>query len=254
MSVGTAYFKSLQFIWKITNYSQQKVKNEPGKRITSQAFTAECESDLKFFLKFYPQGTGKSDDTEVTNCEKWTSLYLQAEGSKKYTNSHHVEFSILDADGEKFCIDHFHKKIPMNFGNSKYIRLTDLENPANNLLPNDTLTICCRVEETKSKTEGECNCLMDEPETRLGRDFAALLDDKFADFVFKVENEKIAAHKAILASRNQIFAAMFEHGTQKTNETEIKGMTPTAFKALIRFIYTSQQSWEFGTRTLGDSR
>ena len=243
MSVGTAYFKSLQFIWKITYYSQQKVKNEPGKRIMSQAFTAECEGDLKFFLKFYPQGTGKSDDTEVTNCEKWTSLYLQAEGSKKYTNSHHVEFSILDADGEKFCIDHFHKKIPMNFGNSKYIRLTDLENPANNLLPNDTLTICCRVEDTQSKTEGDCNCQIEKPETpqaRLGRDLAALLNDKFADFVFKVENVKIPAHRAILAARSPVFDAMFQYDMKenKTNETEITDVTPAAFRALLQFIYT----------------
>jgi speckle-type POZ protein len=74
----------------------------------------------------------------------------------------------------------------------------------------------------------------------LVRDFAALLDDKFADFVFKVENEKIPAHRVILAARSPVFAAMFQHDMQenKTNETDVTDVTPDAFKALLRFIYT----------------
>ena len=88
---------------------------------------------------------------------------------------------------------------------------------------------------------------IEEPQTKrarlqLGQDLASLLDDKFADFVFKVENEKISAHKVILAARSPIFAAMFQHDMKenKTNETEIKDETPAAFKALLRFIYTGQ--------------
>ena len=41
----------------------------------------------------------------------------------------------------------------------KFIRVIYLENPANNLLLNDTLTTCCRVQETKSETE-ECDYLI----------------------------------------------------------------------------------------------
>ena len=65
-------------------------------------------------------------------------------------------------------------------------------------------------------------------------------EQKFADFVFKVENEKIAAHRAILAARSPVFDAMFQHDMleKKTNETEIKDVTPAAFKALLQFIYT----------------
>jgi speckle-type POZ protein len=146
---------------------------------------------------------------------------------------------------EKFGILHTHRKIPINRGFAKFIRLTHLENPVNNLLPDDTLTICCRVEETESETEGHCNCHIEKPETRqsrrkLAQNLAALLDDKFTDFVFKVENEKIAAHRAILAARSPVFAAMFQHDMKenKTNEAEIEDVTPAAFKALLQFIYT----------------
>jgi speckle-type POZ protein len=239
-------FKILEFTWKISNYSTQKLNNEPGKSICSQSFPADCEGDLKFRLKFYPQGDVQSDDNEVPNGEKWTSVYLKAEGSKIYDTSHRVEFSVLDADGEKFGIDHFHRKISSCWGYPKFVRLADLENPANNLLLNDTLTICCRVEATESKIEeDDCNCLMEKTETTRARrkvceDLAKVLDEKYADFVFKVKNEKIAAHKVILAARSPVFDAMFQHDMKenKTNEAEITDVTPAAFKALLKFIYT----------------
>ena len=58
--------------------------------------------------------------------------------------------------------------------------------------------------------------------------------------MFKVENEKIAAHRAILAARSPVFDAMFQHDMleKKTNETEMKDVTSAAFKALLQFIYT----------------
>ena len=241
-------FKLIEFTWKIANFSQKKSKNGPGKLICSQAFPADSEGDVKFTLQFYPQGRVKSGDTEVTNGEKWASLYLNAESSKNYDTTYHVELSILDAGGEKFGIRHLarHQKIPIGHRFSKFIRLTDLENSANNLLPNDTLTICCRVEETQSKTE-ECKCVIEYPQTTIARrklvdDFIKLENKKYADFVFKVENEKISAHKVILGARSPVFDAMFQHDMKenKTNETEITDVTPAAFKALLRFIYTGE--------------
>jgi speckle-type POZ protein len=248
MSESTYTFKSREFTWNIANFSQQKLRNGPGKCIRSQYFSTGLENDLSFVLHFYPQGYVKSGVvvSEVSNGGKWASLFLQTKNFKTYTTSHRFEFSILDADGETFDSYHLHKKIPFkgNWGFTKFIRLADLENPANNLLPNDTLTICCRVEGTKSETE-TCNCLIEEPPTKIARrklseGLALITDDKFADFVFKVENEKIGAHRVILAARSPVFAAMFQHDMQetKTNETEITDVTPAAFRALLRFIYT----------------
>ena len=248
-------FKSLKFTWKITNFSQQKLKNGPGKWIRSRAFSVGCEADMKFILQFYPQGEVQSGATEVTNGEKWASLYLVIACNKTYETSHLIEFSILDADGETLCSCHFHKKNPFNskYGYPKLIRLTKLENPANKLLTNDTLTICCRVEETKSKTE-ECKCQIEEPKTTqtrcvLSEGLASITD---ADFVFKVGSEKIAVHRALLAARSPVFAAMFQQDMQqkKTNEIEVKYEAPAAFKALLRFIYTGRCQVEISTKEL----
>ena len=172
---------------------------------------------------------------------------MQAKGSQKYNNSHHVEFSILDENGKKFGIHHMHSPIPIDLGFQEFIRLADLENPANNLLPNNTLTICCRVQDTKELEKEEDNQIdqIEELQTKrarlqLGQDLASLLDDKSADFIFKVENEKIQAHRAILKARSPVFAAMFQHEMEenKTNEAEIEDVTPAAFRAFLRFIYT----------------
>jgi speckle-type POZ protein len=197
---------------------------------------------LSFTLEFYPQSCFQSSDNEASNWETWASLILMAQSSKTYDTCHHFELSILDADGEKFGIRHSLQKLPIGWGCSKFIRLSDLEHPANNLLPDDTLTICCRVEESKSE---KCNCQKEQPQTTIARsklceDLASITDDKFADFVFKVGNVKIPAHRVILAARSPVFAAMFQHDMteNKTNETEITDVTPAAFKALLRFIYT----------------
>ena len=253
MSERKTFCKSLEFTWKIENYSQQKLKKGPGEWISSKSFLVDTRN-VGFHVKFYPQGNVKSNDNE-----KWASLDFM-KFRNEWTTSHHVEISILDADGEKFSSSHFHRKITVksihnygirNFRNrfkkinfDKFIRVTDLENPVTNLLPNDTLTIFCRLEKTKNDSD-ICNCLMEKTATtrarrKLGQDLASLLDDKYSDFVFKVENVKIAAHRVILAARSPVFDAMFQHDMKekRTNETEIEDATPAAFKALLRFIYT----------------
>ena len=157
--------KLLEFTWKISKYSEQKLSNGPGRLICSQNLPANFKGNLKFQLGFGPHGV-----SEFSDGGEWTSLYLKTTGSDTYDTLHHFEFSIVDADGKKFGIRRFHKKIPAFVSYTMFLLQKDLENPANNLLPNDTLTICCRVEETKSKvvgvdlkeSEGCMNCDPDE--------------------------------------------------------------------------------------------
>jgi hypothetical protein len=103
MSEFTTGLKSIEFTWKVTNFSRQKLKNGPGKFIRSQAFPIGCEGDLKFTLIFYQQGYVQSGETE------WASLYLNTEGGKKYDTSHLIEFSVLDKNGEIWHFTHAQK-------------------------------------------------------------------------------------------------------------------------------------------------
>lgn len=57
-----------------------------------------------------------------------------------------------------------------------------------------------------------CDC-----ERPLGDSLLKLLDnDLHSDFIISVENENIPVHKAILAARSPVFAAMLSH--TETNE------------------------------------
>jgi hypothetical protein len=46
MSESRKTLKVIEFTWKVYSYSQQKLKNGPGKGIRSQAFSVDCEGDL----------------------------------------------------------------------------------------------------------------------------------------------------------------------------------------------------------------
>ena len=108
--------------WKIANYSQKTLKYGPGKKDQFAGLPRRLwmwlEVHFKLYdnrpqglwsslihtitialryaraiINYYPQGDVKSDDTEVTNGVKWTSLYLNTEGSKKFINSHLIYYS-----------------------------------------------------------------------------------------------------------------------------------------------------------------
>jgi speckle-type POZ protein len=67
---------------------------------------------------------------------------------------------------------------------------------------------------------------------------------KYADVTIKTGGREFLAHKAILASRSQVFDAMFQHSTKEklSNQVEIEDIHPDVFGQLLRFIYTGRLS------------
>jgi hypothetical protein len=63
-----------------------------------------------------------------------------------------------------------------------------------------------------------------------------------SDVTFKVEDESIRAHRAILAARCEKFRAMFLGNMREATAAEIKieGHSALAFKALLEYIYTDR--------------
>jgi speckle-type POZ protein len=153
--------------------------------------------------------------------------------------------AFLDVFGKKFRALRFHKEIPFpkDWGCEKFILKSELENPSNNLLPDDKLTILCRIEKTDSE---ECDCPNEDVQTRrirrrLVEDYATLLErETTSDVHFIVQNQKIPAHKTILVARSPVFAAMFQNEMQEksSNEVVVTDMEPDALKLMLQFIYT----------------
>jgi RCC1 and BTB domain-containing protein len=65
-------------------------------------------------------------------------------------------------------------------------------------------------------------------------------NDEFSDVIFKVDNDFVYAHKSILASRCEHFAALLRSGMRETVEGEITipNVTKPVFLLLMEYIYT----------------
>ena len=241
--------KSFQFTWQIANYSSRAQNCAPKRAIKSRPFVvSDEESSINFVSSFYPVDEARSEnDPNYGNA--WSGLFLEIESKVKYDGNYHIELAILDAVGKKFHARQFHRKIPFpNRGFRKFICQSELENPSNNLLPEDKLTILCRIEKTDSEDSKKCDCPDEDAQTlrnrrRLVEDYSTLLEkETISDVHFIVQNLKIAAHKAVLAARSPVFAAMFQNEMQEnsSNEVVVTDMEPDALKQMLQFIYTGR--------------
>lgn len=131
----------------------------------------------------------------------------------------------------------------------------DLEDPLyKDVIINDNLNVYCEIaqvhKETVSANAGNtkrANVL--NPFSDGGNVLQSHLETLFenamlSDVNFDVNGREFKAHKAILASRSEVFASMFKHATTEniTNRVVIKDIDPDVFQQLLRFIYTGRLS------------
>lgn len=65
------------------------------------------------------------------------------------------------------------------------------------------------------------------------------INDDYSDVTFIVENQRLPAHRVVLAARSEYFRALLYGGLSETNQSEIQLKIPLeAFKALLRYIYS----------------
>ncbi|KAL9923992.1 protein roadkill-like [Glossina fuscipes fuscipes] len=78
---------------------------------------------------------------------------------------------------------------------------------------------------------------------KLNEDLGKLFDsEKYSDVTVVVGDRSFRVHKAVLAARSDVFAAMFEHETIecKLNRVTINDIDPEVVIEMLRFIYTSE--------------
>ncbi|XP_066978684.1 BTB/POZ domain-containing protein 9-like isoform X1 [Macrobrachium rosenbergii] len=77
--------------------------------------------------------------------------------------------------------------------------------------------------------------------SNLAHDIGALyLNDEYSDVTLQVNGQTFHAHRVILAARSQYFRALLFGGLRESHqaEVEIKDTNLTAFKVLLKYIYT----------------
>jgi speckle-type POZ protein len=118
---------------------------------------------------------------------------------------------------------------------------------------NGKTTICCKIKSLARKhltvkSSQKKTQLTNTPTSR-DRDQQDLilceleeLFDKMplSDVTFIIRGQTFAAHKAILAMRSPVFAAMFLHPTKEvqTGEVKVDDIDPDVFQEVLRYVYT----------------
>ena len=238
--------KSVELIWKIPQYSHRKQIFASGKPTCSPDYVLKrngCSVTVSFDVELVCTSIDESSDVE-----KWISFFVCIKGEQLSQHVHHIQLALLDETGKEFICIHFHEKLPFScLGWKNFIQQSVLENPVNNLLPDDALTFSCRIEETDGESK-ICECPKETAQTigiwrQLVEDLGTLLENKTnSDVQFMVNKEKISAHRNILAARSPVFADLLRQKIQenKTKTIKIHDVQPGVFNELLQFIYTGQ--------------
>lgn len=180
----------------------------------------------------------------------YLSLYLLLVSCNKSEVRAKFKFSILNAKREETKAMESQRAYRFvqgkDWGFKKFIRRDFLLDEANGLLPDDKLTLYCEVSVVADSVNisGQNNAIQFKiPDCRLADDLGALFDQsKFSDVTLAANGAEFNAHKAILAARSAVFAAMFEHEMEekKHNRVEIRDMDKDVLGEILRFIYTGK--------------
>lgn len=229
------------FMWTINNFSF--CREEMGEVLKSSVFSAGTNDKLKWCLRINPKGLDEES-------KDYISLYLLLMASNKSEVRAKFKFSILNAQREETKAMESQRAYRFvqgkDWGFKKFIRRDFLLDESNGLLPDDKLTIFCEVSVLADcvNVSGQSNAVQFRvPKCRLSHDFGMLLDDqKLTDVVLVVDGKEFRAHKAILAARSRVFAAMFEHNMKekRLNKVDITDVTDQVLCEMLRFIYTGR--------------
>ncbi|XP_053698228.1 protein roadkill isoform X4 [Sabethes cyaneus] len=250
------------YMWTINNFSF--CREEMGEVLKSSTFSAGANDKLKWCLRVNPKGLDEES-------KDYLSLYLLLVSCNKSEVRAKFKFSILNAKREETKAMESQRAYRFvqgkDWGFKKFIRRDFLLDEANGLLPEDKLTIFCEViceyhpgdiyfhlcfrldlqvsvVADSVNISGQSNIIQFKvPECKLSEDLGILFDnEKFSDVTLAVGGREFQAHKAILAARSPVFAAMFEHEMEerKQNRVAITDVDHEVLKEMLRFIYTGK--------------
>ncbi|KAK1663981.1 hypothetical protein QYE76_052140 [Lolium multiflorum] len=224
-------------ILRIRGYSHTKAVVATGEHVVSCGFRVNGRT---WRIKCYPNGSTMEHADWIS-----VALIVEPEAAAAAPVNPWFSFSILDVDGKpvpehtstSYGIRGFTQP-GCNYGWAfhRFVRRFDLESSAH--LMNDGFAIRCDIKLMRAPSLRLEETFLDVPEPDLHAHLGLLLDTgEGADVEFKVGGETFAEHRCILAARSPVFKAELSSSTAGTC-VKIDDMDATAFRALLRFIYT----------------
>ncbi|XP_065206322.1 speckle-type POZ protein B-like [Planococcus citri] len=218
------------------NYSKPKSAENDGKSKNENDSKPKDDEYVALYLHLDPS-------SQCKNIFAKTKFSIVTENQKeaKSWDSSITEF-IVSADGPK--------PKRLSWGCAKFVQRCELLNPENNLLPNDTLTIFCKIEYSQvifTNTSHSSKSIPSRPalpNNRLSEDFGVLLkSNDFADALISANGVNYPVHRTILMARSPVFSAMFKYDDMQETETKcvnIPDIEENVLKELLRYIYTGK--------------
>ncbi|KAJ8678635.1 hypothetical protein QAD02_014422 [Eretmocerus hayati] len=235
-----------KYMWTISNFSFFW-NNRPQAYMDSPVFSTGVKEKIKWHLRLYPNGNFYASDNG------YIALYLYLESCDAPSIEAKCKFSLINSRREESNIRssrNCHKFVGIDphqrfTGLANFIRRDFVMDPANGLLPHDTLTVLCEIRACRGiinilgiSISSQLRIQKTQPD-----DFGALLDsEEFSDVSLIVGCREFRVHKAILAARSPVFLAMFKNDMKEKYENivEIPDIDERVMREVLRFIYAER--------------
>jgi len=224
----------------------------------SSPFHAEGDEKVKWKIGIYPFGRdyeecqAKDRDEEdcFTVCVKLVALPPDSRQKRsRPTITGRCGITLYDEKNKKLLAEEVAlglENFTINYESDGFWKMC----PQKDILNCESLSITITVEYGPSITstttpipQTKLSLPMDNEHSTMKEDFEHLYTSKMSsDVSFIFEDQEIRAHKAILAARSAVFAAMFNEDTDWSlmKKVVITDVFPDIFDALLCFIYTDQ--------------
>ncbi|XP_028617693.1 TD and POZ domain-containing protein 2-like [Grammomys surdaster] len=229
------------YVWSISNFSF--CTGGIWKKISSPVFSLEANNEVAWCLTVYPNGFDEES-------KGYLSVFLGLLSCPERPVWAKFKFWIINSQGAKYQRTRSMKIISFlqnhHWGFKKFILQDLLLSQQHLFLPEDQLTICCKVKIVRdffSNPGRNITPAVMDPWHILTDNLRELWEKSlFTDCCLLVAGHEFRAHKAILAARSPVFRAMFEHEMEESlmNQIEIHDLDPQVFKEMMDFIYTGK--------------
>jgi len=218
-----ALTRSSPFVVQHLQIEDAQKKKQDKATVTSSKFSCTDDPNPSEFELSVHFGSAKSD---------YLSVFFKTMGKGVTLLSHRV--SVIDHEGRLLKPAN---KAPMGtrysvernsgLGTAQLLRL--------DLIPKNEIAILYSMEYLPQETVEENDCTI-----KLQSDFIDMLESaKFTDVTFVIQEEEVAAHKNVLASRSSYFEKMFDSDMQESvsNRVEVTDVQPDTFQAVLSYLY-----------------
>uniref|UniRef100_A0A915DUF7 BTB domain-containing protein n=1 Tax=Ditylenchus dipsaci TaxID=166011 RepID=A0A915DUF7_9BILA len=235
----------------LNNASQTEIKVEYIKHNWTVKNFSHCYQEylenyvnlpvVKMSIKIYPKGNGENNKDFVFLCLN----RVIGNNVKNNKIGFRSRFFLKNSEGKDIEM-----RIHPNPSHSDYVSYIKRDVLFPQISPADSITVFVEIDvavETVTTMCWDPNApLACNYEKQLADDYLKLLkDDVLTDFAIKVNEKEIRVHKAILAARSPVFAAMFQHedtSESKTGILTIKDVEFGVVKEMLNFIYSGRSS------------